>query len=116
MSENRGKSNTEEPLRKIDLEADAVPDNRTLCRCRHCLGRYRLTEKPFAETEKYLSAKGLLLHEARIMNALPGRSARAIHVIRRCRRYAREISGIIGMKARVRCDERKHAQEWVFFV
>ncbi len=53
----------------IDLEADAVPDETTICKFRHFLERHDLAAKLFRETEKYLSEKGLLLREGTIVDA-----------------------------------------------
>ena len=51
----------------VDLES--VPDETTLLKFRHFLAHHRLTEALFRLTKRYLSARGLLLHEGTIVDA-----------------------------------------------
>jgi len=54
---------------RIDLEADAIPDETTILNFRHYLEKYHLTEKIFEKTKQYLSDKGLMLREGTIVDA-----------------------------------------------
>jgi len=54
---------------RIDLASDPVPDETTILNFRHYLEEYRLTEKIFEKTKKYLSDKGLMLREGTIVDA-----------------------------------------------
>ena len=51
------------------LSLDGIPDESTICRFRHRLERYNLTEKLFRKTEKYLSERNLILSEGTIVDA-----------------------------------------------
>jgi len=52
-----------------DLEADVVSDETTILNFRHYLEEYRLTEKIFEITKRYLCDKGLMLREGTIVDA-----------------------------------------------
>ena len=54
---------------RIDLASAPVPDETTILNFRHYLEEYRLTEKIFEKTKKYLSEKGLMLREGTIVDA-----------------------------------------------
>jgi len=54
---------------RIDLEADAIPDETTILNFRHLLEERQLTEKIFEKTKQYLADKGLLLREGTIVDA-----------------------------------------------
>ena len=51
----------------VDLES--VPDETTILKFRHFLEAHRLTEALFRLTRRYLSERGLLLHEGTIVDA-----------------------------------------------
>ena len=51
----------------VDLES--IPDETTILKFRHFLEAHRLTEALFRLTRRYLSARGLLLHEGTIVDA-----------------------------------------------
>ena len=51
----------------VDLES--MPDETTILKFRHFLEAHRLTEALFRLTRRYLSARGLLLHEGTIVDA-----------------------------------------------
>jgi transposase, IS5 family len=53
----------------INLETDVIPDETTILHFRHLLEKHELTKKLFSETQKYLTAKGLLLREGTIVDA-----------------------------------------------
>ena len=53
----------------INLETDVIPDETTILHFRHLLEKHELTKKLFEETQKYLTAKGLLLREGTIVDA-----------------------------------------------
>lgn len=46
-----------------------VPDETTICRFRHCLETYNLTEKLFDILERYLRERELILREGTIVGA-----------------------------------------------
>jgi len=54
---------------EIDMETDVVPDETTILHFRHLLEKHGLTKKIFAQTNQYLSDKGLLLREGTIVDA-----------------------------------------------
>jgi len=54
---------------RIDLAADAIPDETTILNFRHLLERHRLTERIFERAKGYLSEKGLLVREGTIVDA-----------------------------------------------
>lgn len=54
---------------RIDLEADAIPDETTILKFRHLLTKHKLTEKIFEKTKGYLLEKGLMLREGTIVDA-----------------------------------------------
>lgn len=53
----------------INLETDVIPDETTILHFRHLLEKHELTKKLFDETQRYLTAKGLLLREGTIVDA-----------------------------------------------
>ncbi len=53
----------------INLETDVIPDETTILHFRHLLEKHELTKKLFEETQRYLTAKGLLLREGTIVDA-----------------------------------------------
>jgi len=53
----------------IDIAMDVVPDETTILNFRHLLEKYNLTQQLFEKTNRYLSAKGLLLREGTIVDA-----------------------------------------------
>jgi IS5 family transposase len=53
----------------INLETDVIPDETTILHFRHLLEEHELTKKLFEETQRYLTAKGLLLREGTIVDA-----------------------------------------------
>jgi IS5 family transposase len=53
----------------IDLERDVVPDETTILHFRHLLEKHNLTKEIFEQTQRYLTAKGLLLREGTIVDA-----------------------------------------------
>jgi IS5 family transposase len=54
---------------RIDLEADVIPDETTILNFRHLLEEHHLTEEIFEKAKRYLSDKGLMLHEGTIVDA-----------------------------------------------
>ena len=59
-----------ESMRRFSrINLDTVPDETTICKFRHFLEDNNLTKKLFQETEKYLSARGLILSEGTIVDA-----------------------------------------------
>ena len=53
----------------VNVGLDEVPDESTVCRFRHFLERYELTQKLFRISEQYLSECGLMLSEGTIVDA-----------------------------------------------
>lgn len=51
------------------LDYDQLPDESTILRFRHLLGKHDLTEKLFRLTEQYLSDQGLILSQGTIVDA-----------------------------------------------
>jgi IS5 family transposase len=51
------------------LSLDNIPDESTILRFRHLLGRKQLTEKLFRKTERYLSERNLIISEDTIVDA-----------------------------------------------
>ena len=51
------------------VDLDAIPDETTILKFRHFLEAHRLTEALFRLTRRYLSERGLLLHEGTIVDA-----------------------------------------------
>ncbi len=54
---------------RIDLAADAIPDETTILNFRHLLEKHRLTERIFERAKGYLSEKGLPVREGTIVDA-----------------------------------------------
>ncbi len=53
----------------IDLQTDAVPDETTILHFQHLLEKYKLTEKLFEQSRRYLIDKGLMVREGTIVDA-----------------------------------------------
>ncbi len=53
----------------IDLMLDAIPDETTILNFRHLLEEYKLTEKIFAQMNKHLESKGLIMKKGTIVDA-----------------------------------------------
>ena len=51
------------------MDLESIPDETTLLKFRHFLEAHRLTEALFRLTKRYLSERGLLLHEGTIVDA-----------------------------------------------
>ena len=51
------------------VDSESIPDETTILKFRHFLEAHRLTEALFRLTRRYLSARGLLLHEGTIVDA-----------------------------------------------
>ena len=51
------------------VELERIPDESTILKFRHFLARHGLTQALFRVTKRYLSERGLLLHEGTIVDA-----------------------------------------------
>lgn len=53
----------------VELGADSIPDETTICRFRHLLEEHELTAKIFSKIAAYLEERGLLVREGTIVDA-----------------------------------------------
>ena len=86
----------------IDLGAEPVPDDTTICKFHHLLERHDLGARLFVSMGKYQDENALKVNrgtiaDATIINARRARrTTKTSCVIRRCVRRARVINGILG--------------------
>jgi hypothetical protein len=97
---------------RINLEADAIPDETTILNFRHYLEEHHLTEKVFKMTKRYLTDKGLLLREgtivdATIINAPPSTKNQTRTRDLEMKQTKKGNQWYFGMKAHVGTDARR---------
>ena len=97
---------------RIDLAADAIPDETTILNFRHLLERHRLTERIFERAKGYLSEKGLLVREgtivdATIINAPPSTKNATRTRDPEVKQTKKRNQWYFGMKAHVGTDPRR---------
>lgn len=97
---------------RIDLEADVIPDETTILNFRHLLEEHHLTEGIFEKAKRYLSDKGLMLHEgtivdATIINAPSSTKNRAQARDPEMKQTRKGNQWYFGMKAHVGTDTRR---------